>query len=134
MQRLLSTFAGGPPGAGLLIQRLLVGAALLYCAVATPDGAVAAPQVVGALAGIMLIAGLWTPVAGVVAACVEACMAIPGCRSISIRASPQSWTITASGGKRPRKARRLAALPSSLWRMTVFKAAYSFIPLSRAKR
>ena len=69
MQRLFSTFAGGPPGAGLLIQRLLVGTALLYCAVATPGGTVAAPQVIGALAGILLIAGLWTPVTGVVTAC-----------------------------------------------------------------
>lgn len=75
MQRLFSTFAGGPPGAGLLMQRLLVGAALLYCAVASPGGAVAAPQVIAALAGILLIAGLWTPVAGVVTGCAEAWVA-----------------------------------------------------------
>ena len=74
MQRLFSTFADGRPGAGLLIQRLLVGAALLYC-VATRGGTVAAPQVIGAVAGLLLIAGLWTPVAGVVAACVEAWIA-----------------------------------------------------------
>ena len=36
MQRLFSNFADGRPGAGLLIQRLLVGAALLYCVAATP--------------------------------------------------------------------------------------------------
>jgi uncharacterized membrane protein YphA (DoxX/SURF4 family) len=75
VQRLFSTFAGGPPGAGLLIQRLLVGTVLLYCAAATPGGTVAAPQVIGVLAGILLIAGLWTPVAGVVTACVEAWVA-----------------------------------------------------------
>ena len=75
MQRLFSTFADGPPGSGLLIQRLLVGTALLYCAVATPDGTVTAPQVIGALAGVLLIAGLWTPVAGVVTACAEAWVA-----------------------------------------------------------
>jgi len=73
VQRLFSTFAGGWPGVGLLMQRLLVGAALGYCAVATPSGTVvAAPQVLGALAGLLLIAGLWTPVAGVVTACAEA--------------------------------------------------------------
>jgi hypothetical protein len=33
---------------------------------------VAAPQVIGALAGLLLIGGLWTPVAGVVTACAEA--------------------------------------------------------------
>ena len=71
MQRLFSTFAGGWPGAGLLIQRLLVGAALLYCVAATRGGMVALPQMIGALAGLLLIGGLWTPVAGVVTACAE---------------------------------------------------------------
>ena len=72
MQRLFSTFAGGPPGAGLLIQRLLVGGALVYSAVAPLDGAAGVPQVIGALSGLLLIAGLWTPAAGVVAGCAEA--------------------------------------------------------------
>ena len=76
MQRLFSTFADGPPGAGLLIQRLLVGAALLYSVIGTPASAVAAPQVIGALAGLLLIAGLWTPAAGIVAACAEAWVAL----------------------------------------------------------
>ena len=71
MQRLFSTFADGRPGAGLLIQRLLVGAGLMYCVAAPPAVTVTAPQVIGALAGLLLIAGLWTPVAGAVAACAE---------------------------------------------------------------
>ena len=71
MQRLFSTFADGWPGTGLLIQRLLVGATLLFLVVATPASTVAAPQVIGALAGLLLIAGLWTPVAGAVAAGAE---------------------------------------------------------------
>jgi putative oxidoreductase len=75
VQRLFSTFADGWPGAGLLIQRFLVGAALLYSVAATPASAVAAPQVIGALGGLLLIAGLWTPFAGVVAACAEAWVA-----------------------------------------------------------
>ena len=75
MQRLFSTFAAGPPGAGLLIQRLLVGGALVYSAIAKPGGTAVAPEVIGALAGVLLIAGLWTPVAGVVAGCVEAWIA-----------------------------------------------------------
>ena len=73
MQRLFSTFADGPPGAGLLMQRLLAGAALVFCVAATPSGTVTAPQVIGALAGLLLIAGLGTPVAGVVAGCAEVC-------------------------------------------------------------
>jgi uncharacterized membrane protein YphA (DoxX/SURF4 family) len=75
VQRLFSTFADGPPGAGLLIQRLLVGAALLYSVIGTPASALAAPQVIGALAGLLLIAGLWTPASGIVAACAEAWVA-----------------------------------------------------------
>jgi uncharacterized membrane protein YphA (DoxX/SURF4 family) len=75
VQRLFSTFAGGPPGAGLLIQRLLVGTGLVYSAFGTPSGTFAAPQVIGALSGLLLIAGLWTPVAGVVAGCAEAWVA-----------------------------------------------------------
>ena len=50
---------------------MLVGAALLYCT----GGAVKWPQVIGAVAGIMLIAGLWTPLAGIAAACTEAWIA-----------------------------------------------------------
>jgi len=76
VQRLFSNFADGWPGAGLLMQRLLIGAALEFCVVATPTCTVAAPQVIGALAGLLLIAGLWTPVAGVVAACAEAWVAL----------------------------------------------------------
>ncbi len=72
MQRLFSTFADGWPGAGLLMQRLLVGGALLFCVVNRPIGAVGVAQVIAALAGLLLIAGLWTPVAGVLAACAEA--------------------------------------------------------------
>jgi putative oxidoreductase len=71
VQRLFSTFADGRPGAGLLIQRLLVGIALLYGAAPTPSGTGGA-AVVAAVAGLLLVAGLWTPVAGAVAACAEA--------------------------------------------------------------
>ena len=76
MQRLFSTFAEGPPGAGLLIQRLLVGGALLYCAVAAPGESLEAPQVITGLSGLLLIAGLWTPLAGVVAGCTEVWIAL----------------------------------------------------------
>ena len=72
MQRLFSTFAEGPPGVGLLIQRLVFGAALVYCALAAPSGAFLAVRVVAALSGLLILAGLWTPVAGVVAASAEA--------------------------------------------------------------
>jgi len=107
VQRLFSTFAGGAPGAGILIQRLLVGTALVYCAVAKPGYSVEAPQVIGALAGILLIAGFWTPVAGVLAGCAEAWVAFSSpahvwnCAILAVFAvtlaliGPGAWSIDA---------------------------------------
>jgi uncharacterized membrane protein YphA (DoxX/SURF4 family) len=76
VQRLFSTFADGWPGGGLLIQRLLAGGALFYrgivCLSATPICAAFVTESIEALAGLLLIAGLWTPIAGVAVAVVEA--------------------------------------------------------------
>ena len=75
MQRLFSTFADGWPGGGLFTQRLLLGAVLLYscvgCLNAKPVCGTLVPQSIGAIAGVLLLAGLWTPVAGVLTAIVE---------------------------------------------------------------
>jgi putative oxidoreductase len=80
VQRLFSSFANGWPGAGLLIQRLLVGAGLLYFAVEClsriPVCRSPVPQGIGAAAGLLLVAGLWTPLAGILAALVEAWVAV----------------------------------------------------------
>ena len=80
MQRLFSTFADGWPGAGLLVQRLLIGAALLYiditCLIATPVCSFPVTKSIGALAGILLMAGLWTPIAGTLVAGVETWIAL----------------------------------------------------------
>ena len=63
-----------------MIQRLLVGAGLLYFAVKclsrSSDCRFAVLESIGAAAGILLVAGLWTPVAGVLAAFVEAWIAV----------------------------------------------------------
>ena len=79
MQRLFSTFADGWPGGGLLAQRLLAGGALVHCgvacAIANPICAAVVPQSIGAVAGVLLIAGLWTPIAGTVIAILEASLA-----------------------------------------------------------
>ena len=75
MQRLFSTFANGWPGIGLLVQRLLIGSALLHHGIAqvkqTHDVAIFTPSAIEATAGILLIVGLWTPVVGVLAALTE---------------------------------------------------------------
>jgi putative oxidoreductase len=75
LQRLFSTFANGWPGTGLLLLRLLTGAALILHGIVglsePPQFASIAPQVIGAGAGILLLVGLWTPVAGALVAIVE---------------------------------------------------------------
>jgi hypothetical protein len=80
MQRLFSTFAGGWPGGGLLAQRLLLGIALVYsffvCVNATPVCGTIVPQSIAALAGVLLLAGLWTPVVGTLVAIMEAWTAL----------------------------------------------------------
>jgi putative oxidoreductase len=79
VQRLFSTFADGWPGGGLLLQRFLAGGVLVYCGVglvtAAPHFEPAARHILGAAAGALLLAGLWTPVAGAVIAIVEAWIA-----------------------------------------------------------
>jgi putative oxidoreductase len=80
VQRLFSTFADGWPGGGLLVQRLLTGGALVYCGVAcaaaNPACAAVLPEGIGALAGVLLIAGLWTPIVGGMVAILEASLAL----------------------------------------------------------
>jgi len=75
LQRLFSSFADGWPGRGLLLQRLLTGALLLYCGVAYLQAAAhivpVAPQIIGVGAGILVAAGLWTPVVGTLIAVLE---------------------------------------------------------------
>ena len=74
MQRLYSTFAGGWPGIGLLLMRLVVGAVVLWYADSRlwsdpPLHTVVACSLL-AVAGLLLIAGLWTPIGGAVVAVV----------------------------------------------------------------
>jgi uncharacterized membrane protein YphA (DoxX/SURF4 family) len=75
MQKLFSTFANGWPGAGILLLRLLTGAALIYFVIAglreSYPLALLTPQIIGALVGALLLVGLWTPVAGVAVAVME---------------------------------------------------------------
>ena len=80
MQRLFSTFADGWPGAGLLLLRLLTGAALIVSGVSgiregQPPLTVAL-QVVGIAAAVLLLVGMFTPVAGVLASAAKLWIAI----------------------------------------------------------
>ena len=74
LRRLYSTFARGWPGAGLLLMRLVAGSALLRRASSTkwsaaPLDATVTSAFVG-VSGILLISGLWTPIAGTLVALV----------------------------------------------------------------
>jgi putative oxidoreductase len=74
LRRLFSTFATGLPGAGLLIMRLVAGTVLIVRAVAGLSGALAigpAPLlVIQTGLGLLLLTGLWTPVAGTLVAVI----------------------------------------------------------------
>ena len=73
VQRLFSTFPSGWPGVGLLLLRLCLGTALIYFGVVgslskTVDGFTFIAHVIAVGAGILLLAGLWTPLAAGLAA------------------------------------------------------------------
>ncbi len=76
MRRLYSTFAGGWPGAGLLLMRVVVGSALVVRAGLrlwsdSPPMNVIIPAVLLIGAGTLLIVGLWTPIVGTFIALIE---------------------------------------------------------------
>jgi putative oxidoreductase len=75
LQRLFSTFAEGWPGFGLLLQRVLTSAILLYFAGAhlleSTSLVPSLPHLMAAVAGVLLLFGLWTPLAGSAIAIVE---------------------------------------------------------------
>jgi uncharacterized membrane protein YphA (DoxX/SURF4 family) len=75
VQRLFSGFADGWPGTGLLLLRLLTGVALIYFGIASLSEpstlATGVLKILGAGTGALLLIGLWTPVAGVLAAIVN---------------------------------------------------------------
>lgn len=78
MQRLFSSFADGWPGAGLLVLRLVTGGGLLYGGIASGWPASFAemlPSVIRVGTGVLIGVGLYTPVAGILAAIVEAWIA-----------------------------------------------------------
>src|ERR1700721_4221007 len=85
MRRLYSTFAGGWPGAGLLLMRVVVGSVLIVRAGLRlwsdlPPMNVTIPAVFLIGAGLLLIAGLWTPIVGSSVALIEVwkILAVPG--------------------------------------------------------
>jgi putative oxidoreductase len=75
VQRLFSTFASGWPGTGLLFIRLVAGITLMDCVVTRlfgdPSIQLMVLSVLAVGAGLLLLAGLWTPLAGTLVAVIE---------------------------------------------------------------
>jgi putative oxidoreductase len=75
VRRLYSTFAGGCPGAGLLLLRLVVGSVLVVDGASKlwGDPPLHTPLTSASLTGfgLLLSAGLWTPLVGTAVAGIE---------------------------------------------------------------
>jgi hypothetical protein len=77
VRRLYSTFAGGWPGIGLLLMRLVGGSALVVRASSALgsnppiEAAISSAFLIGS--GVLLIPGLWTPVVGTLVALIAIC-------------------------------------------------------------
>lgn len=111
MRRLYSTFAHGPAGIGLLIIRVVLGLVLLTHAVTTlqdsPHTGLALFAIFSGIVGVLMIIGLWTPVAGTLAALASFGCALWMCadRWYSLRIGmlslalallgPGSWSVDA---------------------------------------
>jgi Na+-driven multidrug efflux pump len=72
MRRLFSTFASGAPGAGLLLLRVAAAAVFIMNAADEPWRMAEFPtlllQVSSLAVGLLLIAGVWTPIVATLAA------------------------------------------------------------------
>ena len=75
LRRLYSTFAGGWPGFGLVVMRLVIGSVLLAPMGRTQWIDLPLPMTFTsaslAVSGLFLAMGLWTPVAGAIVAVIE---------------------------------------------------------------
>lgn len=82
MQRLFTTFANGWPGFGIFIQRQVTGVVLVLHGIAPINQTSATgpliPQVAGAVLGLLMMLGLWTPLAGTLIAVIEVWIALAG--------------------------------------------------------
>ena len=80
LQRLYSTFADRWPGIGLLLQRVVVAIVLVRLSIihltSSSISAATIPHIIGAGAGLLFLAGLWTPFVGALIAVVELWIAV----------------------------------------------------------
>ena len=130
MRRLYSTFAGGSPGIGLLILRLVLGSVLVVRASfklwSDPPLTLTIASVILLAGAILLILGLWTPIVGTMVALVELwkILTLPGDKwvwlllgTISVAVAmlgPGLWSVDARlfGWKRVEASPRKSSLTS----------------------
>jgi len=86
LRRLYSTFAGGWPGTGLILMRLVAGVALTYIAGFTLRSSPPIPIAIVSLlllgGGFLLAVGLCTPIVGMLVALIE---------TLRLFTSPSVW-------------------------------------------
>ena len=86
LQRLFSMFPNGLPGAGLLLLRLVSGVIVISGAVTTTLGASHTQafilQPIALAAALLLLLGLWTPIAGLVIVLIELWLVLSGTRCV----------------------------------------------------
>jgi uncharacterized membrane protein YphA (DoxX/SURF4 family) len=77
VQRLFSTFPGGLPGAGLLVLRAAAAVPLVHAGLrAAASSSPAILELAGAGAAVLVLIGLWTPLAGALIAVTELALAV----------------------------------------------------------
>ena len=82
LQRLFSMFPCGWPGRGLFLLRIVAGILPIYDVITRlmgePYHESPAPQIIAASAGVFLLAGVWTPVAGALLTVTQVWIALSG--------------------------------------------------------
>jgi len=95
MQRLFSTFPGAWPGFALLLLRCVAAAALIACASGGPwmslEPALLLMHGLTAIVAMLLIGGLWTPVAGTAEALLQLYNNFSGTDTVD--ASHMLWAV-----------------------------------------
>jgi hypothetical protein len=125
MQRLFSGFSNGLPGLGLLLLRVVAGAALIVRCVRLHDGASLQANTLHLIAAggsLLLLFGSWTPVAGAIVALIELLLAF------SHNHDPWMSVLLASLGV------ALALLGPGAWSVDARRSGWKRIEIRRPDR